>query len=146
MNPEPPSDTSHEHEEEPTEESGDPSSGRGGQRTLAGVVGVLLVAGGVAAFLFLPADADPPAEQSAPAEGLACPHLLRAAEAYGQGNRAEFDREIDQAAAIAEATLQESGKTFGEPERIALELDLGDRRGVPNLLARVETLCSEVGQ
>jgi hypothetical protein len=47
-----------------------------------------------------------------------------------------FDRTIAQAAKVAEDTLQKSGQAFGEPERIALELDLSSNQSS----ARIERL------
>jgi hypothetical protein len=90
----------------------------------------LAVAGGVAAFLFFSSDPDPPNDQAAAAQGLACPDLQTAAAAYERGDQAEFDRAVAQAAEVAEQTLQTSGQVFGEPESIALELELaGDGSG-----------------
>lgn len=128
--------------------SADPSGnqGRGRWTSVAVALGVLAVAGGVAAFLFLSSDPDPPTQQAAPAQGLACPHLRAAAEAHEQGDSASFDRAIAQAAEVAEATSQESGQVFGEPERIALELALGSEQRIPLLLRKVDSACSAVGK
>jgi flagellar basal body-associated protein FliL len=115
---------------------------RGRWRSITAVVGVLAVAGGVAAFLFLSSDPAPPTDQATPALGLACPDLRAAAKAYEQGDDAAFDRSIAQAAEVAEQTLQTSGQVFGEPERIALELELGDEHSTQRLLARVNVACS----
>ena len=148
MSSKPPSENTHEHEVGLAGESEDPSGSQslGRQRTVSAIVAALVVAGGVAAFLFLSSDAEPPADRSAPTQGLACPHLRAAAEAYEQGNSVSFDRSIAEAAKVAEATAQKSGQIFGEPERIALELDLGSERRMGTLLRKVDGACSAVGK
>jgi hypothetical protein len=110
--------------------------------SVAAVAAALVVAGGVAAFLFFYSGLDQPPEQAAPAQGLACPFLLRAADAYEKGDRVAFNREVARAAEVAEETLQKSGQVFGEPERIALELDLGSKEDVSILLERMDKACS----
>jgi hypothetical protein len=138
MSSEPPSETSPMQDEGIAAESADPSGNRSRGRwtSVAAALGVLAVAGGVAAFLFLSSDSDRPTDQASPAQGLACPHLRAAAEAYEQGDSASFDRSIAQAAEVAEATSQKSGQVFGEPERIALELELSPNQSS----ARIERL------
>lgn len=113
-------------------------------RTVAVAASVLVLAGGVAAFLFLSSDTDPPTEEAKPTEGLACSHLLRAAEAHAQGDETEFDQEIARAAQVAEETLQNSGEVFGEPERIAVELELGQPEDVDSLLVSARDECSDL--
>jgi hypothetical protein len=136
-------------DEELAAQSQDPNGiGRGGRwSTVAAVVAVLLVAGGVAAFQFLSSDPDTDPDSAngvvAPTEGIACPHLEQAAEAYERGDTAAFDREVARAAELAEEALQESGQVFGEAERIALELDLGQEKKVQSLLGRVGSACSD---
>jgi hypothetical protein len=122
------------------------NQGRGRWTSVAAALGVLAVAGGVAAFLFLSSDPEPPTDRAAPAQGLACPRLREAAEAYEQGDSASFDRLIAQAAEVAEQTLQTSGQVFGNPERVALELDLGSEQRIPLLLRKAERACSAVGR
>ena len=126
MSSEPPSETSPMQDEGVAAESADPSGnqGRGRWTSVAGALGILAVAGGVAAFLFLSSDPDRTTDQAAPTPGLACPHLRAAAEAYEHGDSASLEQSIAQAARVAEATSQNSGQVFGEPERIALELEL----------------------
>jgi hypothetical protein len=114
--------------------------------SVTAIAGVLAVAWGVAAFLFFSSRPDTPDEQSSLREGLACPYLRQAAEAYERGDRPAFNRTIARAATIAVDTLQESGQAFGEPERIALELDLGAEQRAPSLVGRVDGACSHVGQ
>jgi hypothetical protein len=98
----------------------------------------------VAAFLFLSSDPVPPTDQAAPAQGLACPNLQQAAEAYERGDRGAFEREIAEAAKIAQGTLDKSGQAFGKPERIALELELGQINDPERLLATAQDICSEL--
>jgi hypothetical protein len=132
---------------EPQDSSGIGSHGR--WSTVAAVAGVLLVAGGIAAFQFLSSDpaTDPDStnEGAVPKERLACPHLQLAAEAYERGDTAAFDREVSLAAEAAEDALQASGQIFGEAERIALELDLGAKRNIPRLLDEVGSACPDGG-
>jgi flagellar basal body-associated protein FliL len=134
-----------------TAESHEPSAsgGRGRWRSITAVVGVLAVAAGVAAFLFLSSDPDAPIDRAAPARGLACPDLRAAAEAYERGDDAAFDRAIAQAAEVAEQTLQTSGQVFGEPESIALELELagggsGESVRTERLLERALQDCRDM--
>jgi hypothetical protein len=126
MSSDPPAETSPTQDEGIAAVSADPSRNQRRARwtSVAAALGVLAIAGGVAAFLFLSSDPDAPIEQAAPALGLACPGLQAAAEAYEQGDSASFEQSIAQAAKVAEETLQKSGQAFGEPERIALELEL----------------------
>jgi hypothetical protein len=96
-----------------------------GWRSSAGAVAVLAVAGSVAWFsLKTQGSVKEPSERAAPARGLACPYLLQAANAWKRGDHAAYSEEIAKAARIAEDTLQTSGQDFGEPETIALDLDL----------------------
>jgi hypothetical protein len=108
------------------------------------VVGVLAVAGGVGVFLFLTQKSDSKPEHVTPALGLTCPSLQQAADAYGRGDRVAFNQAVDRAAHVAEDTLQKSGEVFGEPERIALELDLGASQDTQRLLDRAGIACSEL--
>jgi hypothetical protein len=158
MSSEPPSDTSQGQDEgldaEPSGHDADGGHGADGRKrwwmSVAAIAGVLAVAWGLAAFLFFSSRPDtfPDTrdEQTSPRQGLACPYLRLAAEAYERGDRPTFDRTIARAATIAEDTLQESGQAFGEPERIALELDLGAEQRLPSLLGSVDSACSNVGQ
>lgn len=144
MSSEPPSDTSQELDDGLDPESLGPDSGRGHSADrekrlwlpVATIAGVLAVAGGIAAFLFFTSSSDSADDQSSPRQGLACPYLRQAAAAYEEGDSALFDRTIAQAAKVAEGTLQKSGQAFGEPERIALELDLAPDQSS----ARIERL------
>jgi hypothetical protein len=151
MNSEPPSESTHEHDERLVGESEDASGaqGRGRQRTIAAIVAALVVAVGVSAFLFV-SDPETPAQQqqqpTTPAKGLACPYLFRAVEALEQGDQTEYEREIDRAAIAAENTLQKSGQVFGKPEEIALELDLGREKDVDRLLESAQEICLELEQ
>lgn len=116
--------------------------------TLAVLIGVLAVAGSVAALQFLSSAPDAKEKQAAPAQGLACPHLREAADVYDRGDRAAFEEAIARAAGIAEEALQKSGQVFGEPERIALELDLAPRQNsarVERLLEVALQYCQDMG-
>jgi hypothetical protein len=147
MSPDPPPETSLEQDEGLGTESREASeTGARGKWTIRAVLGVLVVAGGVAGFLFLSSEPHPPTGQVGPARGLACPYLRRGADAYERENRAAYDQEIARAAEVAEDTLQISGQLFGEPERIALEISLGNRRDASALLLQAEVACSRVGR
>jgi hypothetical protein len=158
MNSEPPSDPSQGQDERidaepPGHDAGGGHSADEGKRwwmSVAAIAGVLALAWGVAAFLFFSSrpDTSPDTrdELTSPRQGLACPYLRLAADAYERGDHPAVDRTIARAAKIAEDTLQESGQVFGEPERIALELELGADQQLPSLLGRVDSACSNVGQ
>jgi hypothetical protein len=109
-------------------------------------VGVLAIAGGVGLFLFLTHGQNPKTEPAAEARGLACPYLHEATIAYERRNGEAYKQAINQAMQVAEATLQNSGQVFGEPERTALALGLGTQERIPELLAQAETVCSRLGQ
>jgi hypothetical protein len=101
------------------------------------ITGILVVAGGLGLFLYLTQRSVAKDEQAAPERGLACVHLQEAARAYDSGDRTALDEAIKRAAEVAEDTLQKSGQVFGEPERIALELELAanpDAKHVRRLL------------
>jgi hypothetical protein len=110
------------------------------------IVGVLAVAGGIGVFLFLTQQSEPKPEHVSPALGLTCPSLQQAADAFDRGDRVTYSQAVDQAANVAEDTLQKSGEVFGQPERIALELRLGPQERIPELLGQAEKLCSRLGQ
>jgi|SRR5438093_4686268 len=99
-------------------------AGRVRWRSIVTILGVLAVAGGIGLFLFLNQNSGSKPDQAAPMRELACPYLQHAADAYNRGDRLAYDQAISQAAHIAKDTLQTSGEAFGEPERVALELDL----------------------
>jgi hypothetical protein len=146
----PPSETKPIEDERLAIESADPSGKRGRVRgaSVGAALGILAIAGGVAAFLFLSSAPDPATEQASPAQGLACPHLRAAAEAYGQGDSTSFEQSIAQAARVAEATSRTSGQVFGEPERIALELELSPNQRsarVERLLELAVQGCHDLG-
>jgi hypothetical protein len=146
MSSEPPAETSPMQDEglaaEPHEPSGNGMQGR--WRSITTVVGVLAVAGGIAAFLFLSSEPDPRDGRTVAVKGLACSYLRRAAEAFEKGDRDAFDQAIARAAEVAEDTLQKSGQVFGEPERIALELELGQIDDPERLLIGAQDICSEL--
>jgi hypothetical protein len=126
-----------------------PSSDGGRARwkaPIATAVAVLAIAGGVGVFLFVNHGSDSKPEHVTPAFGLTCPTLKQAADAYDREDRAAYNQAIDQAAHVAEDTLQKSGEVFGEPERIALELNLGAHERIPELLRQAEKVCSRLGQ
>jgi hypothetical protein len=110
------------------------------------VVGVLAVAGGIGAFLFLNQNSGSKPDQVATMRGLACPSLQQASDAYSRGDQVAYNQAISQAAHIAEDTLQTSGQVFGKPERIALELDLESNESstrVERLLELAAQGCQE---
>jgi hypothetical protein len=154
MSSEPPSDTSQGQEEGLDQGSSGRDAGHGHRpdtekrlwTTVAAVAGVLAVAWGVAAFLLFSAQPEALDEERSPREGLACPFLRQAAEAYERGERAALGRTIARAAGVAEGTLQNSGQVFGEPERIALELELGTQARIEELLTQAKQACSPLGQ
>jgi hypothetical protein len=123
------------------------SSGTGRVRWLSmvTVIGVVAVAGGLGVFLFLNQNSDSKPEQVSTVRGLACPYLEQAADAYNRGDQVAYKQSIRQAAHIAEDTLQTSGEVFGEPERIALELDLSEGQNAKTLLAQAQALCLKLG-
>jgi hypothetical protein len=95
-----------------------------GWRTLAPIIAAVTVAGVIASLLFFTRDSTPTPDRSAPQQGLACPHLRQAAQAFDDGDISAFDDDVATAASAAQHALQTSGETFGEPEHIALELHL----------------------
>jgi hypothetical protein len=115
-------------------------------RSIVTVLGVLAIAGSVGLFLFRTQGSSQQKEQPAPTRGGACPLLFQAAAANERGDRVAFSREIEEAAKVAEDTLQTSGEEFGEPERIALELELGQIRNPERLLARAQDVCSALAR
>jgi hypothetical protein len=143
----PPSD--HEHVDEAPADDGalaDPSSGpsrRPRWQTIVTAIVVLMLAGAVAGALLTTHEDARPKERASPTEGLACPYLQQAADAYNGGDRAAFESAISQAATVAEDTLQTSGQTFGKPERIALELGLSDNRNVDHIVSLLERAAQD---
>jgi hypothetical protein len=117
-------------------------------RSIGIAIAVLVIAGGVAAVLFLSPSEEQPKERAAPTRGLACPYLEQASQANDRGDRAAFETAITRAADVAQDTLQTSGQSFGEPERIALELGLAGSAGsnrVERLLGLALTECEDLG-
>lgn len=108
-------------------------------------IAVLALAAGVAGALFLSQTSKPPRKRAAPAQGLACPFLHQAADAYDSGDLAAFQHAASQAAEVAQGTLQTSGQAFGAPERVALELSSGSTGRAPQLLSRAVDVCSQLG-
>jgi len=115
-------------------------------RFVATAAGLLAVGTGVGLFLFLAQGSKQQAGQESPSRGVVCPYLQRAALAYERGDSVAFNKTIERAMKIAEATLQQSGQTFGEPEHIALELGLGPSKRAGQLLDLAKTACSKLGQ
>ena len=113
-------------------------------KSIATVAVVLLIAGSIGWFLFQTQDSDRQPKGAPPARGVACPHLLAAADAYERGDRAAFRDEATRAAEAAQGSLQRSDQAFGPPERIALELGLGSgmsRTSVERLLGLMAHVC-----
>jgi hypothetical protein len=121
-------------------------AGRVRWRSIVTVLGVLAIASSVGLFLFRTQGSNQQNEQLAPTRGGACPLLLQATDANERGDRAAFSREIEEAAKVAEDTLQTSGEEFGEPEHIALELELCKIRNPERLLARAQDVCSALAR
>jgi hypothetical protein len=151
MSSEPPGSSEAQEDARASDSSGgdvDTESGDGRRArwrsSIVTAVGVLAVVGGVGLFLFLTSGQDSKTEPVAEARGLACPYLQRAADAYDRGDQAAYNQAIGQAAHVAKDTLQTSGEVFGEPERIALELDLGAGQDVQRLLELARIACSEL--
>jgi hypothetical protein len=119
-------------------------AGRVRWRSIVTLLGVLAIATGVGLYLFRTQAPNEQTDQPAATRGGACPRLLLAADANERGDRVAFSREIGEAAKVAEDTLQTSGEEFGEPERIALELELGQIRNPEHLLDRARDVCSEL--
>jgi hypothetical protein len=118
-----------------------------GLKFIAAAAAVLAVGAAVGLFLFLTQDSGKQhTAQPSPEQGLACPYLQRAAEAYERGDTVAFNATTERAVKIAESTLQQSGRTFGEAERIALELGLGHPKNAQELLRKAETVCSQLGR
>jgi hypothetical protein len=62
------------------------------------------------------------ASSDRPARGAACPSLAQAYQLVGDGKMDAFVSTIEEAARVAERTLDRSGQTFGRPERLAIQL------------------------
>jgi hypothetical protein len=148
MSSEPPSDTHPEQGEVVDDGDRDPADEPAGDgrrvRWVAIVVtvAVLAVAVGAGLYLFRAQTPGRASEPSPPVHGVACPHVLQAADAYERGDLATYRQEIGLAANAAEDALQTSGEVFGEPERIALELGLSDRPDMHKLLGKASVVCS----
>jgi hypothetical protein len=117
-----------------------------GVRFITSAAAVLAVGAAAGLFLFLTQDSGQHAAQPSPEQGLACPYLQQASDAYERGDTVAFNKTTERAVKVAESTLQESGRTFGEAERIALELGLGNPKGAQELLRKAETVCSRLGR
>jgi hypothetical protein len=116
----------------------------------------LAVGGVVAITLFMsagvPARRQPSAQASpTPQRGLACPHLRASQFALNGGDMAGTVSAVTAAAAAGLDALDTSGKAFGLPERLALELEArvsgsGDAPAeeVEALLARALAACDRL--
>jgi hypothetical protein len=151
MSSEPPSDTGPVQDEDVaahvpgSEALNGPTGGQMRSRwgSVGAVVAALAIAGIVGLSLFHAQGSHRQQEHSALARGLACPHLLAAADAYARGDRIAFDQEIAQAAKGAEETLQKSGQLFGKPERIALQLHLAPAESPARVKAMLQLATRE---
>lgn len=86
--------------------------------------GVVVGAVVIALLLFDSDGLDPaPGEGAGPEQGVACPFLHDAFEEFEIGNETAFAKALRIAARKAELTLERSGEVFGDPERIAVELN-----------------------
>jgi hypothetical protein len=113
---------------------------------IVAAVAVLAIAVGAGLYLFRTQTSGQASEPLPPARGLACPHLLQAADAYERGDLDSYHREIELAANAAEDALQTSGQIFGEPERIALELNLQQSMPESRVLALLGTARDRCGE
>lgn len=66
---------------------------------------------------------DQPSPAPAPTRGAACPDLREAYEHSLEGNEVALEASVKAAARAGEAALEKSGTVFGQPEKIALELE-----------------------
>jgi hypothetical protein len=92
------------------------------QRSAIALVAGLLLAGGVAVYLWTSDEGSDRPATAAPERGVACPGLREAFDQNQAGNDAAFRRAVDAAARAGVQALDRSGQVFGRPEEIALEL------------------------
>jgi hypothetical protein len=115
------------------------------------VVGAGLLAVGYVVFAQLTGPEVPPPPPP-PQQGLACPYIEAATEVLSNGDELLFHQDVDQAAAVANETLNRSGEIFGEPEGLAIELQyIVKTQGIssPNVaevLDKARTACAALGR
>jgi hypothetical protein len=121
---------------------------RGKLIALLGVLGGT----GVALALLFSSHSDHAHHDESPVRGLACADLSMAFTDYQAGRVHEFDDDVRRAAEVAEQSVRGSAE-FGEPERIALELQLGKglAAGFPQSqilmwLGRAQEACTRLGR
>jgi hypothetical protein len=82
--------------------------------------------------------------------GTTCPLLARAAELLASGGETEFVDAVREASRAALRTLDRSGRAFGKPERLAVQLrydvDGGDDGAIRSGLEEAEDECVAIGQ
>jgi hypothetical protein len=116
------------------------------------LVGGLVVAAVVVAVPLMDSDDPDPAAtgDTGPEQGVACPFLREAFEAFEAGDDAAFVEAVRVAARESELTLERSGQVFGDPEDLALRIraavEDGGRSGLESLLAEGESLCTALGR
>ncbi len=125
------------------DQDGDTTASGARKPVVIAVVAVAIAALVAGALLLTQQDEQPKDRATAPpTRGLACPYLQQAADAYDSGDRAAYEDAVAQAKDAAEGALQTSGQAFGKPERIALELGLGQVDDPTQLLDEAGTACS----
>jgi len=117
---------------------------------LAGV----FVAVAVAVYLWTSdGGSDRPAPVPHEKRGVACPALRDAFEETQAGERESFRQSVDEAVRAGEEALDRSGQVFGQPERIAIELQyaLATNAGqtsteLMRLLENARSACLRLGR
>jgi hypothetical protein len=133
----------------PKSEAGEPGLKRPrGKLTL--VLG-LLAGLGVALALLLGSRSQRASNAETPIRGLACSDLTMAFDDYQAGHMHEYQVDVRRAANQAELSFHGSNE-FGEPERVALELQLGKglaggfpRSQIVMWLDRGRQACTKLG-
>lgn len=127
----------------PPDEQADKTGSRRWTSIVIAVVAVVIAAAVAGSLLLNQTDEQPKEGAAAPTNGLACPYLQQASDAYDRGDQAGYENAVAQAKDVAEGTLQTSGQSFGTPERIALELGLGHHDDPTPMLEHALAACAE---
>ena len=112
-------------------------------------LGVVALLGFLVFLLLRPEGDDAPDAAPSPERGTACSYLFQASEAFTEGDVPAFLARVDLAAAEAERALDRTGVRFGQPERLALELQsYSDNEPFPTarleaLLDRARSACGD---
>jgi hypothetical protein len=153
MNSERPSDETYTQPDETAAANGnaDPALSDNANRgwlPVAAIAGIFVVTTALGLYLFLTPEAGSNNDRAAAEQGLACPSLQKASDAFSDGDQATFHAAIERASKMAEDALQRSGRVFGRPERIALELWLTPNKDpdhIKSLLDLAQKTCLELG-